>query len=133
MPWIDSTREIIETNVYDIPQRLKEIDPGYFAVYNHADHAFEVHHKENKGDTFCLNIPYPELDARTLYRVRETKIARGKIIMKQIEEQQLQRELSASKKFHDETSAKLREIHRYVAPKAATDTIPDDAYSTRFV
>lgn len=133
MPWIDSTREIIETNVYDIPQRLREIDPGYFIVYNHADREFEVHHKEQIGNTFCLSIPYPELDCRTLYRVRETNIARAKIIMAQIEEEQIQRELSASKKFSDETSAKLREIHRYVAPKAATNTIPDDAYTTRFV
>jgi len=131
--FIDSAREVIETNVYDIPQRLKEIDPGYFVVYNHADHEFEVHRKEQIGNTFCLSIPYSELDCRTLNRVRETSIARTKIIMDQIEKEQIQREISASTKMNDDISAQLREIHRYVAPKSQVSTIPDDAYTTRFV
>lgn len=131
--WIDEDREVVESNVYHIPERLREIDPGYFVVYNHKDKEFEVHHKEQIGGTFCLSIPYPELDYRTIQRVRETRIERARIIMEQMEIAQEAREKAAYDKILDETGEKLKEIHRYVAPKGVADTIPDDAYSTRFI
>ena len=89
--WIDKDREVIESNVFDIPQRLREIDADYFVVYNHSIRQFEVHHK-GQDETYCLSIPYPELDVRTLHRVRETRVERSKIILEQLIKDELKRE-----------------------------------------
>lgn len=135
--WIDSDREVIESNVFHIPERLREIDPEYFVVYNHSSKQFEVHHKGQIGDTFCLDIPYPELDARTIERVKQTRVERSKSIWEQIKKDMLrmeiEQEISAQKAIDDQVTPKLKEIHRYVSNHESKETIPDDAYTTRFI
>lgn len=137
MPWLDENREIITSDVFCISSRIKEIDPDYFIVRNHKTRKFEVHHKGQKGDTHCLDIPYPELDARTLERVRETRMERSEIIWEEIMRDAARREkemdLSIQKAMDDEVAPKLKEIHRYVNNHESKETIPDDAYTTRFI
>lgn len=130
--WIDSNREVIESNVFHIPERLREIDPSYFVVYNHSISQFEVHHS-GQDETYCLSIPYPELDVRTLHRVRETRVERAEIIWEQIKKDELKREMESSKYLDNEVTPKLKEMHRYVTNHESKETIPDDAYTTRFV
>ena len=60
---------LIEDNIYDIPQRLKEYDASFFVVFNFMNDKYEVHSKDNLFGTYCLTVPYKELDERTLWLV----------------------------------------------------------------
>ena len=41
--------------------------------------------------------------------------------------------MESSKYLDNEVTPKLKEMHRYVTNHEAKETIPDDAYTTRFV
>ncbi len=86
MDKISKTKMLIRNNVYDIPHRLKAIDDGYFVLFDLEKEKYEVHSTKNKGDTFCLLIPYSELDARTIDLVNETRIENIQKIRKKIKE-----------------------------------------------
>lgn len=60
-------------DLYDITGRLKEIDRGYFIVRNGKKNRFEVHHEGQPQDTYCMTLPYDELDARTVQLVLQTR------------------------------------------------------------
>ena len=47
----------IENDALDIAARLKEIDDGYFIVYNGYFKRLEVHNKKQGKNTFCLVVP----------------------------------------------------------------------------
>ena len=66
------TRIEIRQDVFDIADRLKEIDGDYFPVYNLTKRRFEIHHR-GRRDTLQLVLPYPSLDIRARQRVRETR------------------------------------------------------------
>lgn len=63
----------IENDLYHIATRLKEIDQGYFVMYDTKTKKYEVHHKDNIGSTYCVGVPYDELDARTITLVQSTR------------------------------------------------------------
>ncbi|HEY8390163.1 MAG TPA: hypothetical protein VIL26_04340 [Clostridia bacterium] len=67
---------IIKDDLYDIASRLKSIDSGYFVMFDTISKSYEVHNSNNIGSTFCLNVPYKELDARTITYVRKTMTSR---------------------------------------------------------
>lgn len=63
----------IENDLFDISSRLREIDGDYFIVYNTRRGCYEVHHKGQREGTFCLTVPYGELDSRTVELVKSTR------------------------------------------------------------
>ena len=133
MPWLDSNREIIHTNVYNIPQRLREIDPNYFVVRNHKTHQFEVHHKDQVGSTLALNIQFDELDDRAVQLARSTQPRYAQNIFREMDRNNEKLENDILTDAMDVAEQKTKEMFRYVAPKGTVDTAPDDAYSTRFI
>lgn len=127
MRWIDKDREIMESSVMCIPERVREIDPDYRVVRNHAKHRFEIHHMKQIDGTFSLLVPFDELDNRTVQLVRETRIERSKILMEQMEKENLRLENEIKNKAKDYTDSVIKDIHDYVAPKGVVDTVPEDA------
>lgn len=63
-------KTIIEDSVYEIPQRLKEYDDSFFVVFNNNNGRFEVHSTDNLFHTYCMTVPYEELDSRTINLVK---------------------------------------------------------------
>lgn len=63
----------IESDVYNISKRVKYIDKDYYVVYNTSTGKFEIHNSSQIGSTFCLTLPFKELDERTLEHINETK------------------------------------------------------------
>ena len=55
----------IDDDVFDITKRIKEIDDGYFVVYNTLKNSFELHNNYQEN-TYCLTCPYECLDERVL-------------------------------------------------------------------
>ncbi len=62
----------ITHDVFDIADRLREIDGGYYPVYNLTRKRYEVHHR-GRRNSLQLVLPYETLDYRTIERVRETR------------------------------------------------------------
>lgn len=134
---IDQYREVVDTHVCDIPERLKEIDSQYFIVRNKQLHCFEVHHGEPQLDnyykTFQLQIPYDELDQRTIDFVLETSIENTKRIIDEIERHNAKIELDNEKKPDEMTKDIARDIYRYCKNHESKETIDDKAYTTKFI
>ena len=75
----------IENDVYDIANRIKEIDRDYRIYFNMSKNQFELHNLSQPENTFCLSLPYPFVDERTLKLARETNSANIKIILNKID------------------------------------------------
>lgn len=63
----------IKHDVYNISKRIKEIDRYYKLVYNTKSCKFEVHSSNQIGGSYCLSLPYPQLDERTLTYTLSTR------------------------------------------------------------
>lgn len=68
-----------------IIDRLKEIDGSYFVLLNRISGRFEIHSALQGRDSFCLELPFPFLDARTLTYARRYRRERAKEIMEEID------------------------------------------------
>ena len=60
-------------DLYDIDRRIREIDSGYYIVYNTLKKAYEVHHSMQMGGSYCLTLPHKQLDARAVEYVLKTR------------------------------------------------------------
>lgn len=96
----------IETDVFFITQRIKDIDENYFIRFNTKTKKFEVHHKEQPGNTFCLSVPYNALDGRTLELVQKTKIENFEKFIQQLDKENYITENKNNKR----TIEKLKEV-----------------------
>lgn len=78
---------LVKGDMYDIARRIKEVEEGYFIVFNTRNEKYEVHSTFNKGwNTYCFTVPYDQLDIRTLHLCRETSLAlHGDNILKNME------------------------------------------------
>lgn len=121
---------LVENNVFDIPKRLREIDPGYFVMFNPENQKYELHN-ENQDTTYCLTFPFDELDSRAIDYTRETRIERKDIILKQIKQHNEKVERDRRNEFEDKVDYIAREIHRSALRR---NEIPDPgAFTTRWV
>lgn len=75
----------ITHDVYEISKRIKYIDKDYYVVYNTSSAKFEVHNSSQLDTTFCLTLPYNQLDERTLNYVAKTRSANIENILEEIE------------------------------------------------
>lgn len=76
----------IENDVLDIAARLREIDDGYFIVYNGLFRRLEVHNQRQRGNTFCRVVPSNRLNARTVELVRKTRAENADRLLAEIDE-----------------------------------------------
>ena len=75
----------IDYDVYNISKRLKEIDRNYFIVYNTSKKNFEIHSSSQISNSYCLTLPFKNLDVRALKHVHTTKVKNIDKILNQIE------------------------------------------------
>lgn len=118
----------IYSDTFDIVRRLKEIDQGYFVVYNATLGRYEIHHSGQYLDTFCLTVD-GELDCRVITKVLKTRKQNIDKLLKDIERQNSALEKEKERVFNDEMHARLGETYDYL--KNHDDM--KDAYTTRFV
>lgn len=123
----------VKGGVYHIPERLMEIDSGYFIIFNNKTEHYEVHNEYQPHSSFCFVIPYPELDARTIQLARYTMISRIDELIKNMDENNEYLESTAEKDLMDTADRKTREIFKYVKNSSSKEIMPQDAYTTRFV
>lgn len=63
----------ITGDLYHIDQRLKEIDKGYYIMFNTQKNSYEIHSSTQKNNSYCLTLPYSKLDARAVTYVKSTR------------------------------------------------------------
>lgn len=94
---------VVNGDLYSIVDRLKEIDEGYFIFYSYVNKRYEVHNKNQRGQTLSLVLPYNTLDERTVRLTRKTRSERAKSLFEEMErenerlEKQKTKELIAKK------------------------------------
>lgn len=76
----------ITSDVLNISNRIKEIDENYYVLYDTIKGDFEIHNSSQIGSSYCLTIPYNELDERTLNYVRQTQSVNIDEILEKIEQ-----------------------------------------------
>ncbi len=79
-------------DVYNISKRIKEIDGDYYVMYDTSKQVFEIHNSNQIGSSFCLTLPYRELDERALKHVLKTQSVNIDEILEQIENDNNHRE-----------------------------------------
>ncbi len=122
----------VVTNVYFIPERLRELDEGYFVLRNHQTKQFEIHHRDQPHNTYCLTVPYPELDERTLHLVQKTRIANIEKLLSEMEENN--RKIAEEQSAIPETATeKCKETVAYLGRHSDKDKLDDGAFTTRFL
>ena len=47
----------IENDVFDVVKRIKQIDDGYFVVFDLDKEKYELHNKY-QNNSYCLTYPY---------------------------------------------------------------------------
>ena len=122
----------VVTNVFLIPERLREIDSGYFILRNHQTEQFEIHHSGQFHNTYCLSVPYDELDERTLHLVQKTRICNVEKLISEMEEHN-QKIANEQNKISDEATEKLRETVSYLGRHSDKETLDGGAFTTRFL
>ena len=73
------------SDVYNISKRIKYIDKDYYVVYDTSKQHFEVHNSSQIGTSYCLTLPYDELDERAIKYVLKTQSANILEILNEIE------------------------------------------------
>lgn len=77
----------IEHDNYFICERLKEIDESYYVVYDDKNNKYQLHSKEQKGNSYCLTFPFDELDERAIFYARKTRVENQAKIIEEIDKE----------------------------------------------
>lgn len=123
----------VENQVCDIDRRIKEIDSDYFLMFNTESQKYEVHSSSLEDNTLFLNLPFDELDGRTIDYIN-MKLQMS--VKKQIEEMKKKNEKinhDNNEKFLDKVGEMAKDIHRYARRHEDKDGgIDKNAYKTKF-
>ena len=104
---------IMEHDVFNISQRVKEIDEGYYVVLNTSKQKFEIHNSKQIGSSYCLTLPYSQLDERTLTYVYQTMSKNVEQILEKIENENKLKESAEKSSTLNKTCALIEdEIRR---------------------
>ena len=97
----------IKGDLYNISKRIKKINKGYYVVFNTITKKFEVHNSFQMGPSYCLTLPYEELDERTLIYVHKTKSENIEKILEEIEKENKLKESAEKSKALSQVCERL--------------------------
>ena len=106
---MEGFREVIDSDLYGVARRIKEIDNGYFLVFNHKTRKYEVHNLKSTPNTLALVSPFETLDVRLLHLVRATRRERASEIVEAIERQNEKIEKEKTAQVMDNAKERLKE------------------------
>lgn len=105
--------DLIENSPTDIPQRLQEISPSYYVLFNKHTQKFEIHSSDFAHYTYCLTIPYPELDSRAIDLLCKQLRQNQEALAREIEEhnEKLDRQKAAT--CRDTLDEMTKDLYKY--------------------
>lgn len=102
----------ITNDVYNIANRIKDIDKGYYVLYDTSRGNFEIHHSHQADTTYCVTLPYKTLDERALNYVLHTRVDNIENIIEDIDRENMRQENAEKTRvlsqFNDSLSDMLR-------------------------
>lgn len=102
----------IESDVFDIVNRIKEIDDGYKIMLNLKTGRLEVHNTKQQN-TFCFVINGDSLDERVIDKIYSTLSCNADNIMEDIDNNNQLIEKKSRDKLKDYTDYMSREIYSF--------------------
>ena len=105
----------INHDMFNISRRIKQIDKGYFVVFNYRSNKWEVHHKDGVRGTYCLTSPYKKLDNRLIDYVYKTSLVHNSNLLKDIEANNQAIELKSKEKEEYIVKSQLEDIYNCVS------------------
>lgn len=106
---------LVRTSTCEIPERVREYDPSYFVVWNNRKNQFEIHSTDNVGDTFCMSVPWSELDDRVIKMLYKNDLRnRGSKIFEEIDQANEDLEKSKDREMKNYIKDISKEMHYHV-------------------
>lgn len=102
----------ITHDVFDIADRIKEISPDYFVMYDKALNRFEIHNARQSPDTLSLVLPYDTLDCRAVELVLKTRVQNIENMLREMEQHNAALDREASRRAAEEYLTKGEELFR---------------------
>lgn len=102
----------IESDVFDIVDRIKEIDDGYFIIYDTQKNKFEIHNK-NQPNTYCFISKYDDLCNGVIDEIITSSVYNIDNIIEEIDRNNNKLENDNQNKMNDISNYKLREIYNF--------------------
>lgn len=97
----------IREDVFDIAERLKEIDPSYRIFYDGGKQRFLLFGGREQG--FIMALPFDRLDARTVEHVKKTRIERLRQVLSEMEQHNKRQEERALREAKSTAKEHLKE------------------------
>ena len=104
----------IDNDVFEITQRIKEIDDGYYIVFDTKKSRYELHNI-NQPYTYCLTYPYGNLDSRLLDMILYTNINNIDNILNDIDNNNVKIENNVDNNIKNQTDYMVREIYDFAS------------------
>ena len=100
----------IESDVFDIAKRLKQINESYYILFDTSKQKFELHSNEQQN-SYCFSYPFQNLDNRFLDMVYTTNIRYIDNIIEDIDKNNIEIERIGKQKTKSQTDYMLKEIY----------------------
>ncbi len=92
----------IDSDCLDIIKRIQDIDKDYFIVFDLDKKKYELHHRGQGQNSYCLTFPHPQLDERAYVLTLKTRVQNSDALFKEIdEENERQRKASIKQVLND--------------------------------
>ncbi len=85
----------VSHDVYNIANRIKKIDRDYYVVLDTIKRKYEIHNSSQLGSSYCLTLPYDDLDARALDYIFMTRVGNIDELIDRIDRENVLHEKSA--------------------------------------
>lgn len=95
-------------DVFDICDRVKELDEGYYPVYDTERHRYEIRHSD--GDYIAVVVPYDSLDSRILRHLYITRRDNAEKLVRELDDKNRRREEKSEQRVMDEAGYKARHL-----------------------
>lgn len=118
----------INHDVFNIVNRLKQINKNYFVMYNKKTNKFEIHNK-SYANTLCLTLPYSSLDARAINYVLKSEQVEQ--VLLEIERNNQNLKMQQKNNLTDKINYQLNEIYSYALK--GSGEFNGNAYKTLWV
>lgn len=82
----------VESDCLGIVERLKKIDRDYIILYNLDSKKYELHNKNQQGDSYCLTFPFEIIDERMLDLAMKTRVENSDVLFEELEKENSKRE-----------------------------------------
>ena len=105
-------QKVIKNGLFNIKNRLKNIDSGYYLVFNTISNKFEVHNKKQKN-TFCF--AFDTCDVRLLNYTKKSSVKNLTKILEEISLNNEQIELNSKTYQKDYIKLKALDLMDFIS------------------